>query len=194
MIKFRELIGEILSPWPLKRKISALAIVGVAYLLTYSFAGAVRQFSWSLVERRDAIAASLLPVNASLLGFSITSFSVLLSVRKDEKLVQLSDNFPRASRQLWTALISASWATSAGALTALAVVLLKNPALPQRIQSALTAWLFLTEGYVALTFFGVIAVIQSIVTMLIPREDKAPTDTSSTDDATNLLGFPGDDM
>lgn len=173
-----EWVGHALPPWNLKLRIAGVALlVAVAYGC-YSLSHAVRSFFWSLVERRDAIAGSLLPVNASLLGFSITSFSVLLSVRSEKKLQVLSRNYPEARNQLWTSLISASWATSLGAVTALVVVVFKSAAFADRVQSLLAAILFTMEAFVAVTFVGVLAVIQSLVWMLLPADEPAPRQRS----------------
>src|SRR5437868_9777400 len=117
-MKILEALGPVLPPWRTKLKAIAVAVISLVVLVWIVESDAARRFWQTLVERRDGIAGPLLSVNASLLGFSITSFAVLLSVRKDEKFAKLQE-FERASGQMWDSLISASWATGVGALTAL---------------------------------------------------------------------------
>lgn len=192
MMKILERFGSALPPWPAKAKAYAVAIASFIAFIWIVRSDAAHHFWLTLVDRRDAIAAPLLSVNASLLGFSITSFAVLLSVRKDEKFAKLQE-FERASRQMWDALISASWTTGVGALTALLVIILKSPLLADWFQSVLTVSLFVTMSYVALTFVGVIAVIQALVSILRPDNvTKTNVAEQSRNGAFEALGPPGD--
>jgi hypothetical protein len=187
-------IGKALPPWPTTGKVAAVSLGALAVALSILCSPAASRFWASLVDRRDGIAGSLLSVNASLLGFSITSFAVLLSVRKEDKFAQL-EKIEGASRQLWTALISASWATGLGALTALLVLVIKSPVLEPWFQNALAATLFVVTSYVALTFVGVIAVIHTLVIILRPEvvKEKAVITKPEAENAGFELGGPADD-
>lgn len=191
-MRFSDRIGPVLPPWRAKVKLCVVALFTIGALGWISRSNVASGFWLSLVARRDALAGSLLSVNASLLGFSITSFSVLLSVRKDEQFAKLQ-KFENASRQMWGALISASWATGVGAITALLVIVLKGPNLADWFQSVLAAALFITTFYVILTFVGVVAVVQALVLILRPVHISKPSAPQPPETAFQTLGPPSED-
>jgi hypothetical protein len=189
-MKFLETIGYALPPWRARVKAAVVAASSLGALVWIVKSHQAHQFWQTLVDRRDVIAGPLLSVNASLLGFSITTFSVLLSVRKDEKFAKIQD-FERANDQMWGALIAASWATGACALNSLLVIVLKGPAFADWFQNLITASLFAMMMYVALTFVGVIAVIQALVWILRPVRSHSKDALAAPDNASfNMLGPP----
>jgi hypothetical protein len=188
--------GYLLPPWPTVPKLVTCAIVSGLVIVWLSTSASALHVWWSLVARRDALAGTLLSVHASLLGFAVATFAIILSVRGDEKFSQL-EKYEDASRQMWDALNSASWATGAASLDALVVMVLTAGRFVPWFEHVLTASLFITTLYVALALVGVLAVVHALVTILRPASRVSATNknTASPSDPTAFqsLGPPSED-
>jgi hypothetical protein len=188
--------GHLLPPWPTMPKLVTCAVAtGAAVVWLANSAPALHVWS-SLVSRRDVLAGTLLSVHASLLGFAVATFAIILSVRGDEKFARLEE-FKYASRQMWDALNSASWATAAASLNALIVMVLTSGQFAPWFEHVLAASVFITTLYVVLTMSGVLAVVHALVVILRPAQvGKATTKkiaSSSDPTAFQKFGPPSED-
>jgi hypothetical protein len=169
-MSFRDSIEDAaLPPWSQTKKATTVAIVaGLLALEVFRGSHQARVFWLSVVDRRDNIAAMLAGVHASLLGFAIATFAIILSLKTDDKFSKLSD-FREANRQMWTALVGASWATACGAFIAIVTMVAVSKAMENWFAELLTGLMFLSTFYVALSMVDVLAVIQAIVIILRPK-------------------------
>lgn len=168
MSRFLEKIGPALPPWSATVSTITTAVVGIAVWLWVVLSQQANAYWEGLVARTGEIAGTLLAVHASLLGFALATFAILLSVRRDKEVQDLAQ-FEHATRQMWGALSGASMATGVASVVSLFVMLFNGAAFANWFQYLLAASLFVTTFYVTLTFVGVLAVVHSLVIMLRPK-------------------------
>jgi hypothetical protein len=191
-MNFLERIGPALPPWSTAISTAVTTVATVAVASWVWLSSDAKSYWLSLVERTGAIAGTLLSVHASLLGFALATFAVILSVRRDKELQDLA-KFEHATVQMWGALSSASMATGMASVVSLFVMLFNGAVFATWFQYVLAASLFVTTFYVTLTFVGVLTVVHSLVIMLRPRVTRARhRDDDDATGAFSTLGPPNE--